>query len=300
MSLPKTFLVLPVSVALLAACGDDGSTEPADTVDGSSGTTATTTTTTTAGTSSTSGSTTDTPTTSTTANPTTGDPTTGDPTTGGTTGGDNGLEPDDLPDVAPCPEQALLTDSAMLDTLKTALTDGAITYLDVPFDMNDTDIFLKKCGFNEFWDPADNTDEIAWMMAIDPTVLTVGGNSGICGTSTDPFNDPAFPAAGTYRKEMRVSHMAATYHLRWRVDVSGPAAGMTYSSQSINVAANGLVDSVDYTVAGTASTHDDLFGDIVDALSTTGELPTVTVNVDASGGGALFSADVTVLCAAAE
>ena len=49
----------------------------------------------------------------------------------------------DKPDVAPCGTQDALTSAADFGTLKTAMTTGTITYLDIPFDGADPDIYSR-------------------------------------------------------------------------------------------------------------------------------------------------------------
>jgi hypothetical protein len=105
----------------------------------------------------------------------------GTSSSGGTSGGIS-LTAADKPDVAPCPTGDTLANDTLLGQLKTAATTGTITYLDIPFDGADNDIYKKKCGIDGFWDPTKNTDSIPVPGGSIPTILNVvqQGNAGIC------------------------------------------------------------------------------------------------------------------------
>lgn len=226
-------------------------------------------------------------------------------TTGGGTGTTVGLTAADEPNVTPCPDQAILTDATELASLKTALGQGAILYLDVPFDANDPNIFKKKCGLEGFWDPADNVDEIApATLGLDPANITLAdlfesGNAGICAdgfTFTSFGTGEGFPTAGVYRKEIKVTHMGSTYHLRFRVTTSGTSAGNTFVSENIDI--NDIRSNLTYKIDGTTIVHANLFDEAINALSASSNaVPSFTLTVHETGAGpAVFTADVEVIC----
>jgi len=203
-----------------------------------------------------------------------------------------------MQNVSPCPNQAILTDAAQFATFQTALLNGTFLYRDVPFNGADPDIYKKKCGLAAFWDPADNTDEVApFATPVTISDLFVFGNAGICAAG---FNNASFgtgegfPVAGTYRKEFKVAHLGATYLVRVRVTVTGAAAGDTFASQGISVPGD-LETTFGYAVDGTPEVHDDVLSAIAGALQS----PDSTVQLDVldtPGGATLLSALIEVLC----
>jgi hypothetical protein len=203
-----------------------------------------------------------------------------------------------MPNLSPCPNQTILSDAAQFATFKDALTNGTFLYLDVPFDGGDPDIYSKKCGLDLFWNPADNTDEIA-PVATPVTIadLFQFGNAGICAAGFDNGSfgtGEGFPVAGTYRKEIRVSHMGATYLVRIRVTVTGASAGATFDSLGITVP-DDLENTLGYLVDGTAQVH----ADVLTAVCSAFQSPTVTVMLDVldtPGGVTLLSALIELLC----
>jgi len=217
---------------------------------------------------------------------------------GGGGGGGPALVAADLPGVLPCPNQAILTDAAMLTTFKTAILMGSFLYRDVPFAGGDPDIYRKKCGLGAFWDPAASTDEIPPSMSFqDPPVLSdffVFGNAGICSTNYDMTFADGLPVAGVYRKEFKVSHMGVTYHARIRVTVSGAAAGSSFAALTIAVPAD-LENTVGYEVDGVNTTHANVLIALANALTAPAASTTLDV-LDAPGGNVLMTALVEFLC----
>lgn len=213
-------------------------------------------------------------------------------------GGAPALTAADQPGVSPCPNQTILTDAAEFAAFQAALLSGTFLYKDVPFNAADPDIFVKKCGLGAFWNPADNTDEVAPVnVPVTVSDLFVFGNAGICATGFDSSSfgtGEGLPQAGTYRKEFKVSNAGTTYLVRVRVSVSGPAAGATWNSLGIAVPAD-LENTLGYEVDGTPVLHDDVLTAIATALAS----PSATVVLDVfdtPGGGLLLSALVEVLC----
>lgn len=180
-----------------------------------------------------------------------------------------GLLAADMPTVMPCPSQDVLTDTPKLDLLKAAIRQGALLYLDVPFDINDPLIIKKKCGFENSWNPVDNTDEIP--PAQSPVTLSdlfLSGNAGICaaGFTTSSFGlGEGFPEAGTYRKEFKAALMGVTYHVRLRVTVSGSSAGNTFRSEGIAVPGD-IQNTLIYEVDGATTAHADLLDTVATAF----------------------------------
>ncbi|MHC4972047.1 MAG: hypothetical protein ACYTG3_06920 [Planctomycetota bacterium] len=223
------------------------------------------------------------------------------PVTGGG-GGTLALSAQDQAGVAPCPAQTILTDAAQLTALKDALQNGAYLYLDVPFDGGDVNIFVKKCGLEGFWNPADNTDEIPGPSPLTLMDVFVSGNGGICATG---FNNTSFgigegfPVAGTYRKEFKVAHMGSTYHVRLRVAVTGASAGNTFIDEGINNPPDFMTELF-YEVNGTATPHADLANAIIAALTVvTDTAPNATLGVKKTAGGAVvWQAKIEFICVA--
>lgn len=215
---------------------------------------------------------------------------------GGGGGGAPALTAADQPGVSPCPNQTILTDAAEFATFQTALLSGTFLYHDVPFNGADPDIFVKKCGLGAFWNPADNTDEIApAMVPVTVSDLFVTGNAGICSTGFANFGtDEGLPQAGTYRKEFKVTHMAVTYLVRVRVTVAGAFAGDTWTSLGIAVPAD-LENTLGYEVDGTNVVHDDVLTAIAGALGSPDATTTLEV-FDTPGGTSLLTALIEVLC----
>ncbi|MFT5154025.1 MAG: hypothetical protein ACI841_004032, partial [Planctomycetota bacterium] len=158
----------------------------------------------------------------------------------------------------------------------------------------DPDIYQRKCGFEGLWNPANNTDEIP--PRSNDFVLSdffVTGNAGICSEDFSNFGtDLGFPVAGTYRKELKVSHLGVTYQVRIRVVVSGDAEGVTFASQAIAVPSD-LEDTLGYEIDGTDTDHDDVLTGIIDAL------PSNSIQLDildTPGGNVLCTAQIVFLC----
>ena len=222
----------------------------------------------------------------------------GDDDDGGGGGGLPTLTADDAPGTSPCPSQEILGDAAQFATFQTALLEGTYLYLDVPFNGSDPDIFKKKCGFEEFWDPADNVNEIApFTTPVTVSSLFVTGNAGICAegfTASSFGTGEGFPEAGVYRKEFKVTHASTTYLVRVRVTVSGPLAGETFDSQMITVPGD-LEDTLGYEIDGEDEDHDEVLEAIADALGA-GDASVMLDVLDAPGGNVILSALVEFLC----
>lgn len=217
---------------------------------------------------------------------------------GGGGGGAPALTAADMPNVSPCPNQAILTDAAQFATFQTALLNGTFLYLDVPFNAADLDIFRKKCGLGAFWDPADNVDEVGPVnVPVTIADLFQFGNAGICAAGFDNGSfgtGEGLPVAGTYRKEFKVAHLGTTFLVRTRVTVAGGSAGATWDSLGVIVPAD-LENTLGYEVDGTATLH----ADVLTAIATALQSPDATVMLDvldAPGGTLLLSALIEVLC----
>ncbi len=216
------------------------------------------------------------------------------------------LQDADKPAVDPCPAQNILTDPTAMAALKQALASGTLIYLDVPFNGSDPDIYGKKCGFENSWNPADNTDQVTLAnIGLDPadgpsiTNLVLFGNAGICsnGFTNSSFGiGEGFPKAGTYRKEIKVAFQGATYHIRFRALASGSSAGNTFANEGITPSTDlsGLV----YHVNGSETAHDDVFPALVAALSAgSNAAPGATVDVrKTQGGPVIFTTVIEVVC----
>ncbi len=205
----------------------------------------------------------------------------------------------DRPDVPPCPDQDILTDAAELADLKDALSTGALSFLDVPFDINDADNFKKKCGLEGFWDPAANVDEVTpagvGMTEITLSQLLTNGNAGICTATSSPMNFiTGFPVAGTYRAEIKAAKGGSTWHLRFRALASGTSAGNTFTAEGVTVP--GDIETVlEYKVNGVVTAHADLRTAIADAASTSGDAILFEASKTA-GGPVVFSASIELIC----
>jgi hypothetical protein len=208
------------------------------------------------------------------------------------------LKPDDKPGVTPCPGQTILLDPAQLTAFKTAMRDGAVSYLDIPFNGSDPDIYKKKCGFETFFDPTKNTDMIPVPGTPKLAAALLTGHGGICASNFMSFvTDDGFPVPGVYRKEFKVAHMDATYHVRARVTVSGPAAGQKFSANGITVPGD-IQNTLVYKLAGMTTAHDNLWAGIANLLSSTGTtLPVVDLTAE-KAGTTLFQAKIEFICAA--
>jgi hypothetical protein len=208
------------------------------------------------------------------------------------------LVADDKPGVAPCPGQTVLLDPAQLTALKVAMRDGVVSYLDVPFNAADPSIYKKKCGFEALFDPTKNTDVIPVSGAPKLAAVLLTGHGGICSDNFMAFGtDDGFPSAGVYRKEFRVAHMGATYHVRARVTALGAAAGQKFSANGIAVPGD-IQNTLVYKLAGMTTAHDALWPAIANQLSSTGTtLPAVDLVVE-KAGNALFQAKIELICAA--
>ena len=206
----------------------------------------------------------------------------------------------DRTDVAPCPSQDILTDDTELAALKDALLTGTLSFLDVPFDLADADNFKKKCGLEGFWDPTNNINEVSEAILGGPVtlarLLTPGfGNAGICAAGSTPAaRIDGFPAAGTYRGEVKAVKGGTTWHLRYRAVASGTSAGNDFASEGVTVPGD-VETAAEYKVNGVVTAHADLRTAIVNAASTSGD----AIVVDVSKGPGLpvvFSASIELIC----
>ncbi len=211
----------------------------------------------------------------------------------------------DQPAVGPCPTQAVLTDQTELDALKTAMTTGAVTYLDIPFNGADPDIYKKKCGLEGFWNPVNNVNEVSpgplGITAITIAQLLNFGNSGIC---SDGFNnasfgvDEGFPVAGVYRNEHKAMLGNTTYHLRWRATTSGTAAGESFADLGLTYsgAGNDVENTLVYEVNGAVTPHADVYAAMVNAMTVVaGDAPSATLVVK-QGSTAIFQVVLEFIC----
>jgi hypothetical protein len=213
--------------------------------------------------------------------------------------GGTGLSAADFESVAPCPNQELLRDPALLAAVQAAMLAN-VTYDDIPFDAMDPDIFAKKCGLEGAWDPALATDLIAENGP--PRTLAnmfITGNAGICSDNFANFGtDEGFPKAGTYRKQFRVNNAGVSTWVRARAKVSGSAAGARFADEGVVI--GDLSTTFEYAVNGTVVAHDALWAGIVNALTTAGDLPVVTLEVRRmAGGDVILTVEVTLICAVA-
>lgn len=204
----------------------------------------------------------------------------------------------DKPDVTPCPSQDIVKDAAQFAPFHEALKNGAITYLDVPFDGADPDIYKKKCGADGFWNPADNTNELP-LGAPPPTFadIVIDGNSGICADGFAQLGqDEGFPAAGTYRKELKVAHQGATYHARIRLSSSGPASGKKFADEGVSGKSD-IETALKYEINGQAVVHDDVWKTGIDALKADGTAyPGFEFKANKPDGSPLITSTVEFIC----
>jgi hypothetical protein len=217
-------------------------------------------------------------------------------------GGTLALSQADQPGVTPCPAQTILTDAAELTALKDALASGTYTYLDVPYDGGDPNIFVKKCGLQGFWNPADNTQEVSGPSPLTISSAYLAGNSGICATGFDNTSfgsGEGLPVAGIYRKEFRVAFQADTYHVRLRVTVTGTSAGSKWTDLGLNNPPD-FVNDLFYEVDGTPTPHADVTNAIIAALLVVADTaPNATLGVKLSAGGAVvWQARIEFICVA--
>ena len=220
---------------------------------------------------------------------------------GGTNGGTNTpptITAADKDNVAPCPEQSILTDADELADLKDALINGALAFRDVPFD-TEADNFKKKCGFEAFWDPANNIDDVSpadvGIDEVNIAQLLTNGNAGICATDALPTNNvTGFPAAGTYRTEIKVASGPSNWLLRLRSEASGSAAGNEFADESVSVPGD-IENNFEYRVNGVITPHDDVFAAVVNALSVDGSAVTLDASKTA-GGPVVFSLSIEAIC----
>ncbi len=221
-----------------------------------------------------------------------------DETTTTTGGAAPTLTAADRPDVLPCPHQDILTDDAELADLKDALSTGALSFLDVPFNMADADNFKKKCGLEGFWDPANNVNEVPEAILGGPVTLSqllTNGNAGICTATSSPMNFiTGFPVAGTYRAEIKAAKGGSTWHLRFRALASGTSAGNTFTAEGVTVPGD-IENVLEYKVNGVVTAHADLLTAIVDAASTSGDAILFEASKTA-GGPVVFSASIELIC----
>jgi hypothetical protein len=169
----------------------------------------------------------------------------------------------------------------------------------VPFSSSDPDNFKKKCGFETFWDPAEHDREISpstvGMTAVTLSQLITNGNAGICADGAMPNNTiVGFPAAGTYRWEIKTAQGGSTWHVRLRAMVSGSAAGNEFSAESVTIPGD-IENTLEYKVNGTVTPHADVAAAMMNAVMTTGEAVTLDV-AKSTGGASVFSAQVEIIC----
>jgi len=222
---------------------------------------------------------------------------------GGPTGGSGpSLAAADRPSESPCPDQDVLTDTDEFDDFLEALEMGSFVYLDLPYNASDPNIFAKKCGLGSAWDPSDNTDEIPPVSTpVTISQLFTSGNAGICAdgfTSGDFGTGEGYPAAGTYRKEFKVTFSGMTWHVRVRITASGTAAGETFASRGITVPTD-IEDTLVYEVDGAETDHDDVLLEAIGSLqaSSSGSTPNVMIEVRESAAGAVvFTLLVEIIC----
>lgn len=197
--------------------------------------------------------------------------------------------------VAPCPNQDLLTSATERAALKDALLNGALAFLDVPFDGADADNFKKKCGLEGFWDPTKNVDEITpaakFMTAVTLSQLLTNGNAGICAADALPGNTlEGFPVAGTYRTEIKAAKDGSTWHLRLRTVVSGTAAGKLFVIVPFDIE-----NTLEYKVNGTVTAHANLLTAIGDAMALSNDAIVFEASKSV-GGPSVFNASLELIC----
>ena len=201
--------------------------------------------------------------------------------------------------VAPCPNQDLLTSATERAALKDALLNGALAFLDVPFDGADADNFKKKCGLEGFWDPANNVNEVTpvakGITAITLAQLLFNGNAGICTAGSMPtMFTTGFPVAGTYRTEIKAAKDGSAWHMRMRTLVSGTSAGELFSVEPINVPFD-IENTLEYKVNGTVTAHANLLTAIGDAMALSNDAIVFDVSKSV-GGPSVFNASLELIC----
>lgn len=201
--------------------------------------------------------------------------------------------------VAPCPNQSILTDATELAALKDALATGTLVFLDVPYEAVDPDNIKKKCGLEGFWDPVNNTNEVPFTAIAAPPVtlstLITNGFAGICVTDPVPTDlKSGFPAAGTYRTEIKAAKGGSTWHLRMRSVASGGSAGNTFTAEGIAVPA-AIEGTVEYKVNGQVTAHADLLGAMAGAAATSGNAIVMEAS-KTTGGASVFSMSTELIC----
>ena len=210
------------------------------------------------------------------------------------------LTDDDRPSTSPCPNQDVLKDAGELASFRDAVLTGALAFRDVPFSSGDPDNFKKKCGFEEFWDPAANTKDVSPMSvgitSVNISQLLNNGNAGICATGSSPSNFlSGFPQAGVYRTEFKAAKGGTNYLVRLRSTVSGSAAGNEFLTESIS--GDDIENNVQYRVNGKVAKHDNVLTAMLNALTPSGDA--VQLDVLRSGGGdVILSVAVEVICVA--
>jgi hypothetical protein len=205
----------------------------------------------------------------------------------------------DKPTVMPCPDQDILTDETELALMQDALTTGAVLFLDVPFNGSDPDNFKKKCGFNNFWNPASNLNEVSpasvGMTSITLAQLLTNGNAGICTSGSTPSNFiSGFPSEGTYRGELKFSKGGSTWHMRMRGAVTGSIAGKTFAAEGVSVPSD-IENTLEYRLDGVVTPHNDLFSNLVNAFTASAGKVALSVSKSA-GGDAVMGIDVEMIC----
>ncbi|MEM6606070.1 MAG: hypothetical protein AAF671_09935 [Pseudomonadota bacterium] len=208
------------------------------------------------------------------------------------------LTSSDRPSTAPCPDRSVLSNPAALATLKDAILTGALAFRDVPFSSADPDNFKRKCGFNEFWDPAANVDDIT-PMSLGITSITISqlfsnGNAGICTAGSSPANFlSGFPQAGVYRTEFRAAKGANNYLVRLRSTVSGSAAGNEFLTESVMTA--DIENNLEYRVNGSVASHANVLNAVVNAVSVDGDAVQLDV-LRSRGGEVILSVSIEMIC----
>ena len=219
-----------------------------------------------------------------------------------------GLTCADFPGVAPCPNQALLSDATKLAALKAALTSGALVLENDDFDGGDPDIYKVVCGREGYWDPSHATTLIPPATPV-PILASLfapspDGYAGVCASfmAWSAAGD-GFPAAGTYRKQVRATYGGQTYTVRARYTASGTAAGQTFVAAGLSdadyYASTDVAAELVFQVNGTTVPEATVWPSLVSAFaSSTTTFPTATLAVKESASGpAIWTGTFDLLCA---
>ncbi len=210
------------------------------------------------------------------------------------------LAEEDRPATSPCPSQEVLTDPQELASFRDAVLNGALAFRDVPFSSGDPDNFKKKCGLEEFWDPAANTNDISPMnvgiTSVTISQLLSNGNAGICATGSSPSNFlSGFPQAGTYRTEFRAAKGGANYLVRLRSTVTGSAAGNEFLTESIS--SDDIENTLQYRVNGQVAHHPNVLESVLNALNSSGDAIQLDV-LRSANDDVILSIAIEVICVA--